>query len=295
MAWDKTIPANDALLTNFPANCRANWEALEALTNASLQITNAKVAAGAGIVDTKLATISTAGKVSGAALTLLPNVPSGAGVLPSANSPNKLKADASDTTPQYLDSLINTDMFEVSDGDLLELKDDGVETEKLESGSASPGNSKYYGTSSGGSKGFHTLVSNLNINGQDEKTDIHDDDLVLIEDSEDSNNPKKVKKSNLIESKVSLGSWSSKSVDTVYEASTDGFVVAWGEKDGATPYIRVKTDGSNPPTTITAYQREGEYANDSRQSVTSPVKSGDYWKTESGNLKNISVYWIPLS
>lgn len=58
-----------------------------AMSKLALAITNAQVAAGAGIVASKLATISTAGKVSGAALTLLPNIPSGAGVIPAANVP----------------------------------------------------------------------------------------------------------------------------------------------------------------------------------------------------------------
>lgn len=53
----------------------------------STGITTSHLAAAAGIVDTQLATISTAGKVSGAALTLLGNTPAGAGVLPSANVP----------------------------------------------------------------------------------------------------------------------------------------------------------------------------------------------------------------
>lgn len=48
-------------------------------------VTNAKVATNAAIVDTKLATISTAGKVDGAALTGLANIPAGAGQIPSAN------------------------------------------------------------------------------------------------------------------------------------------------------------------------------------------------------------------
>jgi len=54
MAWDKTKPANDELLINFPALCRANWDALELLTDTDLQITNAKVKAGAGIEASKL-------------------------------------------------------------------------------------------------------------------------------------------------------------------------------------------------------------------------------------------------
>lgn len=53
----------------------------------SNSILNADISASAGIVDSKLATISTAGKVSGAALTSLANIPSGAGNVPSANLP----------------------------------------------------------------------------------------------------------------------------------------------------------------------------------------------------------------
>ncbi len=55
----------------------------------STGIIDAHIAAGAAIVDTKLATISTAGKVSGAALTLLTNIPAGAGIIPGANVPAK--------------------------------------------------------------------------------------------------------------------------------------------------------------------------------------------------------------
>ena len=48
-------------------------------------IVNADVSASAAIVDTKLAQITTASKVSGAAITLLTSLPSGAGVVPTAN------------------------------------------------------------------------------------------------------------------------------------------------------------------------------------------------------------------
>ena len=84
-AWDATKPTNAGLLKDAPAQLRANFDALALGTDSALQITNAKVAAGAAIVDTKLAQITTAGKVSGTALTLLPNTPPGAGALPIAN------------------------------------------------------------------------------------------------------------------------------------------------------------------------------------------------------------------
>lgn len=53
----------------------------------SNSITNADINSAAAIADSKLAQITTAGKVSGAAITALASVPSGAGVLPVANSP----------------------------------------------------------------------------------------------------------------------------------------------------------------------------------------------------------------
>lgn len=84
-AWDKTKPTNGGMIKNGPAEIRANWDAIELGTDSALQVTNDKVSATAAIADTKLATISTASKVSGAALTLLPNVPAGAGALPVAN------------------------------------------------------------------------------------------------------------------------------------------------------------------------------------------------------------------
>lgn len=87
-AWDKTKPANDEKLKDTPALIRANWEALELGTDSALQVTNAKVSATAGIVDTKLAQITTASKVSGTALTGLANIPAGAGVIPVANIPD---------------------------------------------------------------------------------------------------------------------------------------------------------------------------------------------------------------
>lgn len=48
-------------------------------------ITNANIASGASIVDTKLAQITTANKISGAAITLLTSLPSGAGLVPITN------------------------------------------------------------------------------------------------------------------------------------------------------------------------------------------------------------------
>ena len=59
-------------------------------------ITNANIAASAAIVDTKLAQITTTGKVSGTAITGLASLPAGAGVIPIANIPS------ASSTPHYI-------------------------------------------------------------------------------------------------------------------------------------------------------------------------------------------------
>jgi hypothetical protein len=84
-AWDASKPADNEKLKDTPALIRANWSAIATGTDSALQITNAKVSATAGIVDTKLDTISTAGKVSGTAITGLASLPAGAGAVPILN------------------------------------------------------------------------------------------------------------------------------------------------------------------------------------------------------------------
>lgn len=51
-------------------------------------ITDANIASNAAISDSKLSQITTASKVSGAAVTLLTSLPAGAGIIPSANLPS---------------------------------------------------------------------------------------------------------------------------------------------------------------------------------------------------------------
>lgn len=78
---------NSDLADDTITNAKVNSAAAIAQSKLALSIANAEVAPGAAIVDTKLAQITTASKVSGAALTLLANTPAGAGVIPSANIP----------------------------------------------------------------------------------------------------------------------------------------------------------------------------------------------------------------
>lgn len=87
-----------------------NFDTLYNLVNGNID--NANIKASAGVVDSKLAQITTAGKVSGAALTSLTSIPSGAGLIPVANidtgtTANKiLKLDGSSRIPAVNGSLI---------------------------------------------------------------------------------------------------------------------------------------------------------------------------------------------
>lgn len=97
-------------------------------------------------------------------------------------------------------------------------------------------------------------------------------------------------------------SWTSKSAATVYQAASDGLVIASFTADevGAQSInIDGYTDSSNPPTTI----RITDGASDSggvprnyRASITFPVRKGDYWKVswDSGGGGTFRLYWIPL-
>ena len=82
-----------------------------------------------------------------------------------------------------------------------------------------------------------------------------------------------------------FGVWESKSNDTVYQATTDGFVCAWSS--ASTSYVTGFTDSNNPPTVARVANSSGDY---DRSGITMPVRKGDYWKVTDAQ----SVYWIPL-
>jgi len=82
-----------------------------------------------------------------------------------------------------------------------------------------------------------------------------------------------------------FGIWASKSDDVVYEAATDGLVIAIvGIGQLGVGY----TDSSNPPTTerCRVFGSSGY-----RDTLTMPVKKGDFWEV-TGTFA--SVYWLPL-
>lgn len=81
-----------------------------------------------------------------------------------------------------------------------------------------------------------------------------------------------------------FGSWVTRVDNTVYQAPTDGFVVAVSGSNGS---IYGYTDSNTPPTTMMA--RNGGNAIPAG-SITFPVRKNDYWMTSGAS----DVYWLPL-
>jgi len=86
--------------TIIAAEHNSNFDILYNLVNGNIDNNNVKL--NAGIVDSKLAQITTASKVSGTAITGLASLPSGAGVIPNANllfTPRTAGSDPQHATP----------------------------------------------------------------------------------------------------------------------------------------------------------------------------------------------------
>lgn len=84
------------------------------------------------------------------------------------------------------------------------------------------------------------------------------------------------------------GSWASKSANTVYQADTDGILIAI--RNGvAADNVEIYSDSANPPTTLRGVSYSAGGSNGG--TVVSPVKKDDYYKASTNAT---SVYWIPL-
>ncbi len=91
---------------------------------------------------------------------------------------------------------------------------------------------------------------------------------------------------------LQLGDWESKSVDTVYLASTDGFLLASAQATGGEGGVaEMLTDSSNPPTTSRQSLKASSDAE--KDSGTMPVKLGDYYKVTTSSGTVTYIYWVP--
>lgn len=95
-------------------------------------------------------------------------------------------------------------------------------------------------------------------------------------------------------SQIGFGTWTSLSVATVYQAATDGIVVATSNS-GTIVDVSILTDSSNPPTTSRAASENNNPGNAAQQAFAmSPVRKGDYYKVLAQNAGLQSAYFISL-
>lgn len=83
-----------------------------------------------------------------------------------------------------------------------------------------------------------------------------------------------------------LGTWTSKTIGTTYQASTDGFVVAWYSSAGT--HVTGYTDSASTPTTVRA---KDPTDGGNGGGICFPVKAGDYYKVTAGGG---TMYFISL-
>ena len=84
-----------------------------------------------------------------------------------------------------------------------------------------------------------------------------------------------------------FGAWVSKSNNTVYQAATDGFVMAYGYGDST---IYGYTDSSSSPTTLRIKDGQVSAAGWGNYGITMPVRKNDYWKVTGASTVN----WLPV-
>lgn len=91
-------------------------------------------------------------------------------------------------------------------------------------------------------------------------------------------------------------SWNSKSFDTVYQAASDGLVLAYGTLTASHAVdLTGLTDSSNPPTTTRAVAFMANTGTGTAISLMMPVRKGDYYEvSQNGAGTGTSMWWIPL-
>ena len=90
---------------------------------------------------------------------------------------------------------------------------------------------------------------------------------------------------------LKLGAWGSATADNAaHQVSTDGFLVGYGQVSTANEII-VRTDSSNPPTTIRADLATGNAVQYYPGFFCIPIKKNDYYKI-TGTV--VAVYFIPF-
>lgn len=94
-----------------------------------------------------------------------------------------------------------------------------------------------------------------------------------------------------------LGDWASKSLSTIYQAATDGFIV--GSVNGEDDYVfYLYTDSNSSPSTARARFGWGSSTTHCYIAFCCPIKKGDYYqivRTGSGDQGDLDYYYfIPI-
>lgn len=90
-------------------------------------------------------------------------------------------------------------------------------------------------------------------------------------------------------------SWVSKSFGTVYQALSDGLVIAYGASTaGLTQNLTLLSDSSNPPTTTRAAALSGNGGSGVSIPLTGVVRKGDFYKVVDASGTGTAIWWIPL-
>jgi hypothetical protein len=98
------------------------------------------------------------------------------------------------------------------------------------------------------------------------------------------------------------GSWTSKSVDTVYQAATDGYLIVSVDcgdyLDDCGAEIEIFSDGSNPPTTLRGQDSvDAFHSTVTKGAVSAFIKKNDYYKagrTTISGSPSYTVYFLPI-
>jgi len=92
---------------------------------------------------------------------------------------------------------------------------------------------------------------------------------------------------------IGFGAYELRSVDTIYQASTDGFVVMYVSYGVNNAQARCLVDSTSPPTTRrTGTGVYGSGGDD--DGFTCPVRKGDYWMAQGLSITSAVVWWVPM-
>ena len=101
-----------------------------------------------------------------------------------------------------------------------------------------------------------------------------------------------------INTQIGLGSWVSKSSGTIYQAATDGFVMASGNTSSSNASgIEIISDSSSSPSTVRVISQfpGGGNLSGSPVSISCPVKKNDYYEIVSLNSASVNyAFFISL-